>query len=48
MPALTFRLTELPTETLEQILLRLPSQDIVKMEAVRPIITIPTRFGVDQ
>lgn len=29
------RLTELPTEILEQILLHLPGQDIIKMDAVR-------------
>jgi len=35
------RLTELPIETLEQILLCLPGQDVIKMEAVRRVIPIP-------
>ena len=35
------RLTEFPTEILEQILQHLPGQDVVKMEMVRPVIAIP-------
>jgi len=35
------RLTDLPTEILEEILLHLPGQDIVKLEAVRCIVVIP-------
>jgi len=34
-------LAELPTEILEQILLHLPGQDIIKMEAVQCIVVIP-------
>jgi len=34
-------LPELPVEILEQVLLCLPGQDIVKMEAVRCVIVIP-------
>ena len=41
MPASTHRLTELPIEILEQILLYLPSQDIIKMEVVRHVVAIP-------
>ena len=36
-----FHLTELPIEVLEQILLYLPGEDIIKMEAVRCVIAIP-------
>ena len=36
-----FRLTELPIEILEQILLHLPRQDIIKMEVVRCVVTVP-------
>ena len=32
------RLTELPTEILEKILLHLPSQDVVKLEVVRYVV----------
>lgn len=35
------RLTELPIEILEQILLHLPGQDVFKMEAVRHVVAIP-------
>ena len=35
------RFTGFPTEILEQILQHLPGQDVVKMEMVRPVITIP-------
>jgi len=35
MPASPSYLTMLPTEILEQLLLHLPSQDFIKMEAVR-------------
>ena len=34
-------LAELPTETLEHVLLYLPGQDIVKMEAVQRLPLIP-------
>jgi len=37
-----FRLTELPVEILEQVLLHLPGQDIIKVEAVRCVIAIRT------
>jgi len=40
MSALISRLTDLPTEILEEILLHLPGQDIVKLEAVRCIVVI--------
>ena len=36
MPALSFCLTELPIEVLEQVLLHMSGQGIIKMEAVRP------------
>jgi len=39
--ASTSRLTELPIEILEEILLRLPNQDVIKMEAVRRMIASP-------
>ena len=39
--ASAFRLTELPVEILEQILLHLPGQDVVKMEVVGCVIAIP-------
>ena len=45
MSASIFRLTELPIETLEQILLHLPNQDIIKMEVVRCHYYL-TRSGV--
>ena len=35
MSTSTFRLTELPVEILEQVLMHLPGQDIIKMEVVR-------------
>ena len=41
MSASIFSLTELPIEVLEQILLQLPGQDIVKTEAVWCVIAIP-------
>jgi len=34
-------LTELPIEILEQILLCLPNQDVIKMEAVQRVIASP-------
>ena len=40
MSASTPRLAELPIEILEQILLHLPGQDVIKMEVVRRIITV--------
>ena len=45
----TSRLTELPVEILEKILLHLPGQDIIKIEAVRRamVMTLPTRLCVD-
>jgi hypothetical protein len=48
-------LTELPTELLEQILLRLPGQDIIKTEGVKPalsrddvVLTLRTMIQVSQ
>jgi len=41
MSATVFRLTELPVETLEQVLLHLPSQGVIKMEVVWCVIAIP-------
>ena len=41
MSASAFRFTELPVETLEQVLLDLPSQDVIKMEVVWCAIAIP-------
>ena len=41
MSASVVHLVELPTETLEQVLLHLPGQDIIKMEAVRRLPPIP-------
>ena len=41
MSGSTFRLTDLPVEILEQILIHLPDQDIVKVEVVRRIVVIP-------
>ena len=38
MPTSSSRITELPIEVLEHILLHLPGQDIIKMEAVRPTL----------
>jgi len=38
MSARTSHLTELPTEILENILLHLPGQDIVKLEVVRYVV----------
>jgi len=40
-------LTTLPTEILEQLLLHLPGQDIVKMEAVRRVEANFRRTVVD-
>ena len=40
MSASIFRLTELPIEILERILLHLPNQDIIKMEVVRCVVTV--------
>ena len=40
-------LTELPTEILEQILLSLPAQDVIKMEAVRGAIVNIRQVFVD-
>ena len=40
MSAPISRLAELPTETLEQILLHLPGQDVIKMETVQRVISI--------
>jgi len=44
MLASAFHLTELPVETLEQVLLHLPSQDVIKMEMVWRVIVIPDDF----
>ena len=41
------RLTELPIEILERILLHLPGQDIIKIEVVREAMVVPARFYVD-
>ena len=41
MSASIFRLTELPIEILERMLLHLPNQDIIKMEVVRCVVTVP-------
>ena len=46
MSASISNLAELPIEILEKILLQLPGQDIVKIEAVRWLLH-PTRLGVD-
>ena len=40
-------LTELPIEILEQILLHLPGQDIIKMEVVRGALSIQLRTVFD-
>jgi hypothetical protein len=40
-------LTELPTETLEYVLLHLPGQDIIKMEVVREVVVNPMRHDFD-
>jgi len=42
MPASIFRLTELPVEILEQVLLHLSGQDIIKIEVVWPVVVIRT------
>jgi len=41
MSAPALHLAELPTETLEHVLLYLPGQDIVKMEEVRRLPPTP-------
>jgi len=41
MSASVFRLAELPVEILEQVLLHLPIQDVIKGELVRSVIAIP-------
>ncbi|KAF9645017.1 hypothetical protein BDM02DRAFT_3120943 [Thelephora ganbajun] len=41
MSVLVSHLSELPIETLEQIFLYLPGQDIIKMEAVRCLDSTP-------
>jgi len=46
MSALTLRSTKLPVEILEQILLHLLGQDVIKMEVVQRLTVVP-RFGVD-
>jgi len=47
MPAPALRLTELPIEILEKILLHLPDQDIIKMESVRRAVATSTQLCVD-
>ena len=47
MPLLSFCLTELPAETLEQTFLCLPGQEIIKMEAVRNASVTSIHFPTD-
>ena len=47
MSALLSHFADLPIEILEQIFLYLPGQDIVKMEAVRGIVSSSVRSGFD-
>ena len=44
MSASAPHLTELPTETLEYVLLRLPVQDVIKMEVVRSLSLTPREW----
>ena len=46
MSASISHLTELPIEILEQILLHLPGQDIIKMDTVR-VTANPTQLCID-
>jgi hypothetical protein len=41
MSASTLRLSEIPTEILERVLLHLPDRDIIKVEAVRTLLQSP-------
>ena len=47
MAAPTPRLNGLPTEILEHVLLHLPGQDIVKIEAVRDNVANSVQYGFD-
>jgi hypothetical protein len=47
MSASTPRLSELPTEILEHVILYLPGQDIIRMEVVRDDLVDPVRYGSD-